>query len=279
MTALHHNSCLSCGGALRYLFPGAAGDIWKCEQSECGLALVTDQPSDLELSTAYERLYYRAEPTDRLDPVKENSNEGKFQQHFDALDQAIGIRGKRILDFGCGIGNFLSVAIASGAGAAVGIESNETARQEARIRGFEIAANVNELTNEKFDLIYMNDVIEHLRDPVETCVALNQLLDKNGQIFVTTINLDSLKARLVRARWDMVRDPTHLYFFNSRSLAQVLTNAGFEDPVELHFPVKFGHHGLFRRLCQRGLVSVGLSSSLKMVARKPIGQNNISGTN
>lgn len=112
----------------------------------------------------------------------------------------------------------------------------------------------------------MNDVIEHLRDPVAVCRELRGYLTENGQIFIATINLNGLKARITRARWDMVRDPTHLYFFSQDSLAYVLRAAGFASPQALPFSVEFSHHGFLRRTIQRFLVAKNLGSSLKMVA-------------
>lgn len=267
---MQHNCCIACGGNLRFLFEGAAGQISQCQKKSCGLALVTNQPSDQALSDSYERLYYGAQGNNRTEQIKENSNDFKLQQHFDTLDGLIGLRGKRILDYGCGIGNFLTVARNSGAETAVGIESNDHARQQAKQRGFQVAADLNDLGSETFDFIYMNDVIEHLRDPIAVCEELRRRLTDKGKIFVATINLSGLKARIARARWDMVKDPTHLYFFNKVSLAFVLNSAGFSSPQALQFSVDFSHHGFLRRTIQRFLVRTGLGSSLKMVATNSI---------
>ena len=265
MSALHHDRCLACGGALIPMFESPAGPVGRCGGADCHLLQVTDQPSDAALTASYERLYYGAAGHDQFRPVKENSDAFKLRQHFEALDAEVGLRGRRILDYGCGIGNFIAVALENGADAA-GIETNEQARSEARRKGFRVEGSIDAFAGEQFDVIYLNDVIEHLRDPVATCAALRHLLSPGGTIFIATINVAGLKARLLRSKWDMIQDPTHLYFFSARSLALLLRKAGFDVPREVNFQVAFSHHGWFRRQLQRVLVATGLGSSLKMVA-------------
>lgn len=268
MTSLHHANCLACGGVLNPLFVGPAGPVGRCVDG-CGLTLVTRQPSDAELAASYERLYYGNTSHEQYRPVKENSDAFKLRQHFEALDAEAGLRGKRILDYGCGTGNFMAVAREAGAAFVAGIELNRNARDDAKLKGFHVAESTEGFAGEQFDLIYLNDVIEHLRDPVATCRKLRDLLSPGGAIFLATINIDGLKARLLRSRWDMVQDPTHLYFFNAASLSALLRRAGFENPREIRFQVAFSHHAWLRRRVQRFLVTVGLGSSLKMIAYKP----------
>ncbi|NQV61924.1 MAG: class I SAM-dependent methyltransferase [Alphaproteobacteria bacterium] len=174
------------------------------------------------------------------------------------------------MDFGCGSGKLMQVAEASGAAEVVGIENNPRARQEARDLGFRVVSNIGDLGQEQFDILYLNDVIEHLRDPVETCAALRTHLSPGGALFVATINCASLKARLLGPRWDMYIDPTHFYYFRRSSLIQVLREAGYEEIQPLNFTVVFSHHGPLRRQLQHLLVALGLDSSIKIIAVSPV---------
>lgn len=267
MSALHYDHCLVCGGPLQSICVSPAGPVGRCEAVDCGLSLVTQQPSEEELSASYARLYYGNADHEQYRPIKENSDAFKLRQHFDALDAEVGLQGKRVLDYGCGIGNFMVVARESGAAFVAGIEPNENARHEARSKGFRVEETADAFGGEQqFDLVYLNDVIEHLRNPVATCRELRSLLAPNGAIFIATINVAGLKARLLRSHWDMIQDPTHLYFFTASSLALLLRKAGFTSPREVRFPVVFSHHGWLRRQLQKLLVARGLGSSLKMVA-------------
>ena len=114
----------------------------------------------------------------------------------------------------------------------------------------------------------MNDVIEHLVDPVRDLRAIRSALSNGGYMFVVTMNMKSLKARLLRQRWDIVVNPTHLWFYDRTSLGRSLCAGGFPDWSDERFPVEFDHHAPPRRLLQKALVRWGLDSTLKVLARK-----------
>ena len=113
----------------------------------------------------------------------------------------------------------------------------------------------------------MNDVIEHLRNPVASLRGIRRVLAQNGMLFIVTMNLNGLKARLLKKKWDLINDPTHFYFFSPISLLRMLREGGYDQVSEERFVVHFSLHGLMRRILQRGLVRVGLDTSLKMLAR------------
>ena len=88
--------------------------------------------------------------------------------------------------------------------------------------------------NEKFDLIFVKDVIEHIKNDVKFLQNMNRHLKDRGLIVMTTQNSFSLNY-VVEGFWNFVRgdrkwcgwDPTHLRFYNSKSLKKKLEIAGF----------------------------------------------------
>ena len=217
----------------------------------------------------YDNLYYLEEDEEASQSEKPNSDFFKFRQHFSALDRKIGLRGKKILDYGCGVGKFLEIARDGGVTEAMGIELNERARKWACGKGFRVEKAIDQYESAIFDLVYMNDVVEHLRDPVAILREVGRVLTSNGILFAVTMNVNGLKARLLKDRWDLIADPTHFYFYNPKSLRRTLKEAGFERVSEERFVVDFSHHNLPRRILQRVLLRFGLDTGLKMLVLSP----------
>lgn len=239
--------------------------IARCGQSDCGIGFLVEQPDDEQLAALYDEYYY---PEHGGSGVFENSTESKGEQHFAALDERLGLDGRRVLDYGCGVGAFLDVARRHSVDV-VGLEFDDQGRAAALDRGFRVVKSPAELDPGSFDFVYMNDVIEHLRDPVEDLRLVRDLLVPGGALFVATMNMRGLKPRVAGAKWDVVTNPTHLWFYDETSLQRTLLESGFECAELQQWPVQFDHHGRSRRLLQRFLQRTGLDGSLRMLAFKP----------
>ena len=256
--------CALCArsGTIRW-FDLPRGVIRRCTNEECGLGFLETQPDDDELARYYDEYYY---PEHGAGAVFENSTLSKMQQHFVALDARVGLRGKSVLDYGCGVGNFLEVARRMGA-ESIGLEYDDVARREAEAKGFRVAKTIDEFSAATFDVVYMNDVIEHLRDPVAALHEICHRLKPGGALFVVTMNMSGLKPRLRGKKWDVVTNPTHLWFYDETSLRATLRKAGYDGIEVQRWPVDFDHHGRARRRLQRLLQERGLDASLRMIAR------------
>ena len=263
-------NCPLCGAESSLTYRLGHTDIARCRSRDCGLMFTTTQPTESELQGIYNGLYYGEGDITTEAAEMPNSDDYKFRQHAAEIDHLCGLRNKRILDYGCGIGNFLHVAREMGAAEVCGVELNERARRVAHGRGFRVEPTINNFEDEYFDIIYMNDVIEHLRDPVGALKIAKGKLIKNGLLVVITMNVDGAKAKLLRSKWSLITDPTHFYFYNPASLARTLEDAGFEDIELAKWEVDFSHHGFIRKLLQRILVAAGQDTGLKMLAHRPL---------
>ncbi|GIG57626.1 hypothetical protein Lfu02_19980 [Longispora fulva] len=138
--------------------------------------------------------------------------------------------GARLLDIGCGDGNFLEFARRAG-WTVVGVDFDEKAVEAARSRGLDIRHGGVEVLDpaERFDGITLSHVIEHVHDPVALLAACRRMLNPGGWIWLETPNLDALGHQRYGADWRGLEPPRHLVLFTPASLKQALAKAGFVD--------------------------------------------------
>lgn len=104
----------------------------------------------------------------------------------------VDIRGKRLLDAGCGFGAFSSEACARGAQVtAVDIADGLIARVSARLPGVKaLPASILSLPfpDADFDVVVSSDVIEHTQDPWKAVDELVRVLKPGGLLCLTVPN-------------------------------------------------------------------------------------------
>ncbi len=147
---------------------------------------------------------------------------------------------KKILDVGCGSGLFAQTLKKIYKFEVWGIEPNEQAAAEAGTKIDKIINNIflddlPELIGQKFDLIFFNDVLEHLADPAETLSYCKKLLTDNGQIIASIPNirwypviLSLLRYKDFKYELSGVMDKTHLRFFTLKSMRRLFEDAGYK---------------------------------------------------
>ena len=141
--------------------------------------------------------------------------------------------GRRLLDFGCGAGQFLQLAQARGFEGS-GVDLSQDAVAKARERGidayFGAPADVPEIAAGGFDVVTMWSVLAHLATPVEDLTTLRSLLTGDGALLILTVNANSLLLKALGARWGGFT-PNHLKFYSPATLPLLLRRAGFEAVV------------------------------------------------
>lgn len=107
------------------------------------------------------------------------------------------LKGKRILDIGCG-GGILSESLALEGATVVGIDLAEAGLEVAKLHllesGFDIdyqfisAEDLTASESESFDVITCLEMLEHVPDPSLIIEACSKLVKTNGRVFFSTIN-------------------------------------------------------------------------------------------
>jgi SAM-dependent methyltransferase len=137
--------------------------------------------------------------------------------------------GQLLLDIGCGSG--LSLLEAKALGADVrGIEADPNVKRIADALGLKIHIGSlfdNPFPNEKYDLVILNQVIEHAPEPDLLLNALRFRLKNNARIVLVFPNLSSFWCKVFSDRWINWHLPYHLHHFTPDRFECMVNRLGF----------------------------------------------------
>ena len=201
---------------------------WIIHCKQCDIRFLEDFQSEYdEQLYSYYNSYKEKE---NRNAVKEELNKIRLRELLLKISARLGKRNDeiRFLDYGCGLG--LAVEVAKGLGfKAVGIDLNRTAIEIGISQGRNVSVCdifSSELSDQRFDIIYCSEVIEHLPEPQRVLKRITSLLISGGITYLTTPNYDCLERKILKNDWS-VYDPQHYFYFNKKSLRSTLNNAGF----------------------------------------------------
>lgn len=151
----------------------------------------------------------------------------------------------RLFDVGCGCGYFLKAAKDMG----FEVGGNDLNRYAVnRIKElfkfdvhYGLLAELLEsglIPKNSYDIVYMNDYIEHSYHPKRDLTTAFGMLKENGIVYVTTFCIDSDRFEKLREKWDMLMW-NHCYHFSSDTLKRLMEDAGFEI-VDCHIDTARG---------------------------------------
>ena len=210
--------CPVCSGATR---PGGASwmhSYLRCEG--CDLLFVAELPTSENLEQAYLRVHLSDYQ------VEHKRDWGPWKAHKGTTLDALGVhtpdhradQPPLALDIGCGEGAMLEVLARRG-WQPWGLELNPAMAQQGREKGLSVAVGSVEAPRSEglpraFDLILMNHLVEHLRNPVAAvCTAAGWLTPAGRLVLETPLTPDH----------DNI---DHLYCFGAASLEILLSGAG-----------------------------------------------------
>jgi len=231
--------CAACGStAVRPKWRKGRYRIVAC--TECRLAFVTPPPTTMELAAHYNQMRvagnFQRTITEALRRLEHDRNWPKRDWYDSVL--ALGRRhcGKDrldILEVGAAYGIFVHYANSSGHHA-VGTEVTPEFAEASRglIRG-EVVHVPDERYEEhfppgSFDVVLMEHVLEHMREPRKTLASLRALLRQDGILVICVPNHESLAARMLGPHWAWVCPPDHVFFYNCTALTRLLKGEGWQ---------------------------------------------------
>ncbi len=161
--------------------------------------------------------------------------------------------GARLLDIGCGRGDFL-LACRQRGWTVTGVEQSQSPAMAAAVAsGIDVYGpeELDRLPTGGFDVVTLWHVLEHLADPRATLATVRRLLRPNGAVLIEVPNFGSWQARLGGPVWFHLDVPRHLYQFDQASLHDLLRRCGFACDRWETFSLEYDAFGLAQTLLNR----------------------------
>lgn len=201
--------------------------IVKC--IDCNFHFTNPRPKDKDLGQYYISDHYISH---------NNTSKNLFEKVYQ-LVRRFAIKGKynlisgffnrgRILDVGCGTGDFLKKCKEE-SWKVKGIEPSEIARKQAienHNLDLDESTDLRELEGE-FDIITMWHVLEHVTELNTTVSEFNRLLSQDGKVIIAVPNLESFDSSYYKKYWAAYDLPIHLYHFSKTSITKLFEKHGF----------------------------------------------------
>lgn len=237
--------CIVCDAALA---AGLTSWHWTCRR--CGY-----ECSDFVPSINHAGVHAELDETRREDGLR-----ALREANFRAIVQRLGQRHGRLLDVGCAHGWFLRAAQADFD--VVGIEPDRVIGRQARALGLDVRLGLFPHVlepGERFDVIVLNDVFEHIPDVAGATVASHAHLASNGRLVLNLPSSSGVFYRIAKllARigltgpfdrmWQKGLPSPHLHYFNPDNLQAFLAGRGFARADAFHVAT-ISSRGLWSRL-------------------------------
>jgi SAM-dependent methyltransferase len=195
----------------------------------CGLIYLNPRPTLAEIARYYPANY---------EPFTRQERTGSWLARLSyrvaiAKRCRIASRGQtpgRLLDVGCGIGDFM-LGMRQRGWEVHGVDPSPKAVALAHQKGLRVFQGQlfdAPYAEQSFDLVTMWDVLEHLHDPSAYLARVAQLLKLRGKFVVTLPNPHSIDFRLFGPVWTGLDVPRHLYVFVRPALLALFQRAGLE---------------------------------------------------
>jgi len=192
-------ACHVCGGVrVYYLFSTSDFRMVRCD--DCGLVFLNPQPSGEELARIYDANYFLDSGDEAGRRALSEIKLGTADLYLSEIRRYQGPETGRLLEVGCGKGDFLVLAETAG-WRVTGVEYASAACEIARgrLKNSQVFCGELEaasLPGEQFDLCVISDVLGHVRSPLEFLREIHRVLKPGGTLFVSTPSIDSWSAKL-----------------------------------------------------------------------------------
>ena len=222
--------------------------IIQCET--CGFVHTNPIPTEEQLDVVYKNDYYTREKPQFIKRQLEDLDWWNivYDDRYDFFEQNLPMTRRKILDIGCGPGFFLKRGFERG-WKGLGIEPSRQAGEFAKRQGLKVLncfLNKAELqeSNERFDVIHMSEVLEHIPDPLSLCKNAYTLLNKGGIICIVVPNDYNPIQKVLREKLGFqpywLAPPHHINYFTFDSLKGLLKRTGFKVMhTTTTFPMEF----------------------------------------
>lgn len=217
----------------------------KLRKHDFGFWEVTQKPSSQELSDYYSKKYYQEALGSYEHTYSDNELfffNAKLEQKYQILKKQVEIHDTQqptLLDVGCGEGFTLAYFRKQGWQvkgidfSASGVEyQNPQCRDALQVGDIFQLLDKEIKADNKYNVIWLQNVLEHVLEPITLLQTLKPLLQKNGVAVITVPNDFSIVQRQALAHGHIDEEfwialPDHLSYFDHVSLPQTAMETGW----------------------------------------------------
>jgi len=208
------------------------------DDKKMGYIHIEPLPSEEDLQKIYEEEYYTQEKTEYIDNTIKDLAwwQSIYRDKYETFETLT--KGRKLLDIGCGSGFFIKYGSEYGWDC-IGVEPSKQAANYAIKNNLNVKNkffNKEDFTPHTFDIIHLNNVLEHIPNPTKLIQDIYTLLKKDGLICISVPNdfspLQNMLWKNMEFQPWWLSPPHHLNYFTPKSLSTLLQNNGFSISLE-----------------------------------------------
>jgi 2-polyprenyl-3-methyl-5-hydroxy-6-metoxy-1,4-benzoquinol methylase len=259
--------CVICGAGIsdtRLVYHEFGLNVVRCRR--CGLVYVNPRLDDTALDTVYglhtapRHIDGVGEDRTREEKVYRAHEDRLIQQRLQLIEKMRHGKAGRVLDVGSHYGHFLVQARLrgwTGVGVEIASDVAAQARETHNLTIYNDKIENVDFGEERFDLVTLFDVLEHLQDPNRVLQTIYSVLADDGILFIKVPNvqfirlktfvLSRLLGRDAHKRYDFLNPlgffmvEQHNYNFSDQTLTRLLAENGYQQLQSfVEFPSIYG---------------------------------------
>lgn len=227
----YSNAVIASGRDYEYATCNFKFVLYKC--GNCDLIYLSPRPDITELSRIYPTQYNPFHFHEIKNPIV-RWGRNFVQKKKASIIKKLVPKAAKIIDVGCGSGTLLMFLKKYGSKKWRLFGNDFNLEPLKRLKKLEIEmipGRFEEInTNVRFDLIVLNQTIEHLDCPDKVIKKATELLISKGLLLIETPSIDGLDAKIFQSNyWGGYHIPRHWTIFSSASITKLLKEYGFQN--------------------------------------------------
>ena len=198
-----------------------SGDVFNISECvSCGYRFTNPRPIENTIGNYYKSENYISHNSTKkglINKIYHLVRNYQFKIKESSIEKTKISPGKKVLDVGCGTGNFVKHLNLHGWNAE-GVETDEKAREIAQLSNIKVYKSINLVNSEKYDVITMWHVLEHVYNLNDYMQKLRSLLKKDGLLVIAVPNSNSYDANIYKENWYAYDAPIHISHFRRRNM-------------------------------------------------------------